>query len=413
MDYIAFCHDFYTAANIPVSLLLNGRCVYSAIGKELSMPFDVESTLYAPDHNPEFCAITPDLEYGRVVIEGTGYDMILGPIFTVPDSDEVARRFIAEQNLPANLREQLSGLFRALPHVSHPQLLHYLVLLHRILNGKECDVRIFFQESPLAAAARARMELDQTVDAQESQSLHNSYAYEMHLYYYIRHGRTAQLTAFLQNQTIAPYEPTLARSPLRQAKNLFLSLTGKAALIGAIPGGLEPNRVYQLIETYTLECEQCQSIEDVGKLQYIFLLDLCRRVEQSKTPSGISSEISRCMDYIRAHVNEPIAVDDVADHIHRSSSWLMRHFKEEAGEPVASYITRCRLEEAAEMLRFSDMSLADIAAYLSYSSQSHFQNAFKKQYNLTPAQYRQQKQITGQETPEVQYSEPAANHRHM
>ena len=143
-------------------------------------------------------------------------------------------------------------------------------------------------------------------------------------------------------------------------------------------------------------------MEDVGKLQYIFLLDLCRRVEQSKTPASISSEISRCMDYIRAHINEPIAVDDVAEHIHRSGSWLMRHFKDEVGEPVAAYINRCRLEEASEMLRFSDMSLSDIAAYLCYSSQSYFQNVFKKEYGLTPAQYRQQKQITGQETAQKQ-----------
>ena len=107
MDYIAFCHDFYAATNIPVSLLEDGRSVYSAIGEELSLPVDTEATMYAPDHNPECCALTPDLEYGRVLIEGTGYDMILGPIFTVPDPDEVARRFIAEQNVPAAVREQL------------------------------------------------------------------------------------------------------------------------------------------------------------------------------------------------------------------------------------------------------------------------------------------------------------------
>ena len=47
-------------------------------------------------------------------------------------------------------------------------------------------------------------------------------------------------------------------------------------------------------------------------------------------------------------------------------------------------------EEAERLLRFSDKPLIAIASYLSFSSQSHFQNTFKKITGTTPTQYQRQ-----------------------
>ena len=107
-------------------------------------------------------------------------------------------------------------------------------------------------------------------------------------------------------------------------------------------------------------------------------------------PEGVTGEIYQCMDYIRSHTNEPISINDIARQIHRSSSYTMKHFKEELGMPISAYITKCRLEDAKRLLAYSDKSLAEISAYLCFSSQAYFQNVFKKQYGITPLQYRKQ-----------------------
>ena len=41
-----------------------------------------------------------------------------------------------------------------------------------------------------------------------------------------------------------------------------------------------------------------------------------------------------------------------------------------------------------DLLQYSDLSLSQISAYLDYSSQSYFQNVFKKHYGYTPASAR-------------------------
>ena len=51
---------------------------------------------------------------------------------------------------------------------------------------------------------------------------------------------------------------------------------------------------------------------------------------------------------------------------------------------------RCKLEEAKSLLTYSDKSLIEISNYLCFSSQSYFQNVFKKKYGMTPKQYRDQ-----------------------
>lgn len=52
-----------------------------------------------------------------------------------------------------------------------------------------------------------------------------------------------------------------------------------------------------------------------------------------------------------------------------------------------------RLEAAANMLRFSEEQIGAIAEYLCFPSQSYFTERFRKQYGMTPGEYRKENQI--------------------
>jgi AraC-like DNA-binding protein len=158
--------------------------------------------------------------------------------------------------------------------------------------------------------------------------------------------------------------------------------------MAAIPGGLDIEQTYQLIDAYSQECEQMTNASDVTNLQFNMLLDFANRVSQSKMPDGISSESYTCIQYINSHLNEPINIDDIAKHIHRSRSYTMKHFNENLGFNLGEYISHARIQEAKSLLRYTDKSLSEISNYLCYSSQSYFQNVFKKLTGQTPAEYR-------------------------
>lgn len=91
MDYIAFCKQFYAVTGIPTVLYQDGHVRYSAMAELLGIQPEDAWTVYEPTRNPEFSAINPDLEYGHVRIEGTGFDLFLGPIFTVPVTERLVQ----------------------------------------------------------------------------------------------------------------------------------------------------------------------------------------------------------------------------------------------------------------------------------------------------------------------------------
>ncbi len=392
MDYLAFCKKLYAATGIPANLYYEGHIVYSTLASLLEVEPKDDWTIYEPSRNPEFNAINPDLEYGHVRVEGTGYDIFLGPVFTTPVTEALVQEFFEDSKTAPEHREAVAELLYSIPVTSHPQFIRYLLFLHLCLNHKDASEETFYAEAAADTVKRGARILDASVDAKENDQQRSSYDFEMELYHRVAAGDTEKLRRFLAETQQFPSEGKTAHSPLRHSKNTFISLAAKVGVLAAVPGGVDAERVYQLTDLYMLECEQMQTIEEVHRLQYIMLMDFCQRCGAASVPKGVSAEIYRCMTYIQSHTNVPIGVEDVAEEIHRSSSYLMRRFKAELGMSVGDYITKSKLEEACDLLTYGDRSLAEISAYLGYSSQSYFQNVFKKQYGVTPMQYRRQHQ---------------------
>ena len=74
--------------------------------------------------------------------------------------------------------------------------------------------------------------------------------------------------------------------------------------------------------------------------------------------------------------------------VHRSESYTMKLFHDELGITISHFVNRCKLEEAKSHLSHTEMTLSEISNYLCFSSQSYFQNLFKKKYSVTPNTYR-------------------------
>ena len=387
MDYIEFSRTYFTVTRIPVSLLKNQKPVYSTISEMISLPLKHSGLIPPLERNPDFCCYSPDLEYGRIDIENTDYSIILGPVFSIPVSEELTRTYMRENAIPLEYRDAVFEFLCNIPQLSHLQFTRHLSLIHMALNNKQMDLNEFNYQEETTVKTRERQHIEQFLENQEISAPHNTYAYEQELYRFIKEGSETALKDFLSS-TRPPTELKLASTPLRQAKNLFILTVSKIGILGAIPGGVDIEKTYQLVEMYIQECEKLQTIDRIYSLLYSMVFDFCRKAGETKIPDGISSDLYKCMNYIRSHINESITVDDVAKQIHRSNSYISKCFKQELGINVGAFITRCKLEEAKSLLRFSTLSLAEISNYLCFSSQSYFQNVFKKKYHMTPNQYR-------------------------
>ena len=231
---------------------------------------------------------------------------------------------------------------------------------------------------------------NEVIRAKESQHFHNTYFFERQLTKCIQDGDLSGLNRLLEDSAELS-GGVLADNSLRQEKNIFITTTALVTR-SAISGGMDMEQAYMLADLYIQECERSQDIAHISTLNYTMLADFTERVSQTKIPQGMSPEVFKCIQFISHHINEPIQVGDVAEHIGRSRSYLTNKFKKELGFDVSSFIMRCRLEEAKSLLTYSDKTLSEISTYLCFSSQSYFQNIFKKKYGVTPLNYRKQTQ---------------------
>ena len=108
-------------------------------------------------------------------------------------------------------------------------------------------------------------------------------------------------------------------------------------------------------------------------------------------PSTISQRQSLLDDaraVIDAHFAADLALDDVARRIATSRRQLQRCFTDLAGESFRDYLTRVRMNHAAEMLTHGRLPVRRVAAAVGYSQPAQFAKAFRRQYDLSPTEYR-------------------------
>lgn len=389
MDYIEFCKNYFATTNLPVNLVNEDGVLYSALGDLLGISAMNPIPLYPGSFNPEFRAQDPDIVYGSVQIEATGDYIMLGPAFSFPPDEELLRRYMHECASPLDRREELAEALCSIPPLSHMQFCRHLVLIHQSVNGKLISVTDLMTQKGEYHFRREEQHIEAIAENLEQERLHKNCHLEQALYEAVRRGNRDTLENVLLSLNNEIYDGRLARTPLRQAKNLFISIATKATVLGTLPGGMDLEKAYQLMDLYIQECEKLQSIESIHTLLYAMLTDLCQKTGEYKLPLGISSEVDSCINFIRSRVNASIGIEDVAAHINRSVSYTTKKFRKELGFTIAAFIMRCKLEEAKSLLTYSDRSLAEISSYLCFSSQAHFQTAFKHATGITPKEYRQ------------------------
>ncbi|MFO0744156.1 MAG: AraC family transcriptional regulator [Myxococcota bacterium] len=100
--------------------------------------------------------------------------------------------------------------------------------------------------------------------------------------------------------------------------------------------------------------------------------------------------VERAIRHIVEHLDEPLALVDVAKVAALSPYHFHRIFQAYTREPVGRFITRTRLERAARMLAYErHRSVTDIALACGYSSSSNFAKAFAAWFGLSPTGVRE------------------------
>lgn len=98
--------------------------------------------------------------------------------------------------------------------------------------------------------------------------------------------------------------------------------------------------------------------------------------------------IARCQVWIAEHYREPAPVAAMARLSGLAERSFKRRFQQATGMSPLEYVHTLRLEEAKQMLEAGDQPIEAVAGEVGYEDAGFFSRLFRRQVNLTPAQYR-------------------------
>lgn len=187
---------------------------------------------------------------------------------------------------------------------------------------------------------------------------------------------------------------TLSENPIRNLKYHFVI---SAAMIAryCINSGMPPEEAYSLSDMYIRKADKCKAEAEVRKVHDEMIDCYTRNMRRVRNSGVYSKQILRAIDYISEHLHSRILIKEASEHLKISPAYLSRLFKAETGISFSDYVCKAKVEEAANLLQFSEYTDLEISNLFCFSSQSHFIRVFKKYMGVTPKEYKKQCKVHG------------------
>ena len=393
MDLDLFCQLFYASHYIPMALLQRGELRQTYSGLERPLPLYGKALEQAKGFSG-VCKVVSTEDLGLYgLVEAGERALLLGPVFSQPVTEKMVSAFARQNGIGNRDWSVLYWLLAGVPRYAFNQFHNLLRYLDFTLNGRVPPEGAGIPREIAAASQSETVKARLAMRSPYEERRHETFRVESMILATVRDGDVTALEQLLETlgKVANLREGQVAQAPLRQAKNIFLGLVCMVGKTAAIPGGMDDEEAYSLIDLYSQECEQAATVEAVRLLEYNMLLDFAQRVAREKLPPHLSPEIVQCEQFLRGHLSGDVGIDEAAGLVGKSRAWLTRKFKEEMGQSLGEYQAYLRLQETKRLLRYTDMSLSEIAGTLGFSSQAYFQSFFKKAAGLTPLEFRRAK----------------------
>lgn len=130
--------------------------------------------------------------------------------------------------------------------------------------------------------------------------------------------------------------------------------------------------------------------EDIIKSSIAALVAAANKLLKSENVTeGREERIVDIIHYIQNHYVD-ITLEALAEQFHLSKPYLSKYIKQKSGMTFQEVLQKARMKKARTLLKETGQSVENIAAAVGYESVEHFNRLFKKAYEQTPVQFRNQ-----------------------
>lgn len=156
---------------------------------------------------------------------------------------------------------------------------------------------------------------------------------------------------------------------------------------------LEGSQMGELLNRILQEREQKAYGYEIALHAYIsqvllWFLRMWNHKHSTEMDERAIARLQQAQSYIETHMDSELKAEDVANHLHMGLSTFSRFFAQMAGMSFPAYVRGKRLGRAAILLAQSRLTITQIALETGFSSTSYLILCFRRQYGVTPVQFR-------------------------
>lgn len=159
-------------------------------------------------------------------------------------------------------------------------------------------------------------------------------------------------------------------------------------------GGIHAS-IMELVNTYN-SISPAQDKQVACKLHLLEILHGLRRhfqLQGTVRPGHAQQRnrverLKRLFDFLNQNYAQKLRLAEAAAMVGMSETRFKDFFKRATGSTFAQYLIQFRLGRASQLLRDTDLSIAEIAQQTGFCDQSHFDNRFKDNFKISPREYR-------------------------
>lgn len=179
--------------------------------------------------------------------------------------------------------------------------------------------------------------------------------------------------------------------PMRNAQNMCIVLNTQ------LRHALEERKIHPYrLDTVSGEIgrqiEELRSLEDVSKFYSHILRRYCE-LALEKNYSHLEPLSRHAVVYIKNHLTDNLTVKETAKALLVNANYLSGKFHQEVGMTFTDFVNQQRTEQAASLLKHTNLHIQQIAATVGYNNASHFAKQFLRFYGQTPRDYRKQNKM--------------------
>lgn len=154
--------------------------------------------------------------------------------------------------------------------------------------------------------------------------------------------------------------------------------------------GIKMDKIFHANDVPYRKMQKYDTIIDVKNwicdIHYQLLVLLKQNMYENNQFSDITK---KALDYIHKNYHMDMSLEDTANYINVSSSYLSRIFKEECNVSYSRYLNQLRVSKAKLLIENGGIRIKDIVEQVGFQNYNYFFKVFKEQVNMTPLEYEE------------------------